>query len=146
MKLPIINTSGYPNPAYAHVTDSGMDIRTCINEPKTLQPLERFLFPTGIRIDIPEGFEIQVRPRSGLALKHGVTVLNTPATIDAGFRGEIGVILVNLSNEPFTIQPGDRIAQLVLAKIVQCEEFQNVEEFEAKERRGEAGYGSSGMQ
>ena len=78
MKLPIINTSGYPNPAYAHRWDSGMDIRTCINEPKTLQPLERFLFPTGIRIDVPGGFEIQIRSRSGLALKHGVTVLNTP--------------------------------------------------------------------
>jgi dUTP pyrophosphatase len=146
MKLPIINTSGYPNPAYAHVTDSGMDIRTCINEPKTLQPLERFLVPTGIRIDIPEGFEIQVRPRSGLALKHGVTVLNTPATIDAGFRGEIGVILVNLSNEPFTIQPGERIAQLVYAKVEKCEGFQDVEEFEGETCRGEDGYGSSGMQ
>ena len=146
MKLPIINTSGYPNPAYAHRWDSGMDIRTCIKEPKTLQPLERFLFPTGIRIDVPEGFEIQIRPRSGLALKHGVIVLNTPGTVDGQYTGEIGVILVNLSNEPYTVQPGDRIAQLVLAKIVQCEGFQDVEEFEAKERRGENGYGSSGMQ
>jgi dUTP pyrophosphatase len=123
-----------------------MDIRTCIKEPKTLQPLERFLFPTGIRIDVPEGFEIQIRSRSGLALKHGVIVLNTPGTVDGGYTNEIGVILINLSNEPFTIQPGDRIAQLVLAKIVQCEEFQNVEKFEAKERRGEAGYGSTGLQ
>lgn len=146
MLLPIINTSGYPNPEYAHIGDSGMDIRTCITQPKTLQPLERFLFPTGIKIDIPEGFEIQIRPRSGLALKHGVTVLNTPATIDAGFRGEIGVILVNLSNEPYTIQPGDKIAQLVYAKVEKCEGFQDVTDFEGETCRGDAGYGSSGLQ
>lgn len=145
MKLPIINTSGYPNPEYAYEWDSGMDIRTCIKEPKTLQPLERFLFPTGIKIDIPKGFEIQVRPRSGLALKHGITVLNTPGTIDSGFRNEIGVILVNLSNEPYTIQPGERIAQLVYAKVEKCEGFQDVIEFEGETCRGEAGYGSSGL-
>ena len=146
MKLEIINTSGYPNPSYAKKWDTGMDIRTCIKEPITLGPLERYLFPTGIRIDVPEGFEIQVRPRSGLALKSGITVLNTPGTVDAGFTGEIGVILINLSNTPVTINPGDRIAQLVFAKVIQCEGFVDVEEFEKKERRGDSGYGSTGLQ
>lgn len=146
MKLPIINTSGYPNPEYAYSWDSGMDIRTCIKEPKTLGMLDRFLFPTGIRIDVPEGYEIQIRPRSGLALKKGVIVLNTPGTVDAGYTNEIGVILVNLSKDPVTIYPGDRIAQLVLARVTQCEGFEDVTEFVEKERRGDAGYGSTGMQ
>ena len=148
MKLQIINTSGYPDPAYTHKNDSGMDIRTCITEPHTLQPLERFLFPTGIRISIPPGFEIQVRPRSGLALKHGITVLNTPGTVDSGFENEIGVILVNLSNKPYTVQPGDRIAQLVFVKVIQCDGFEGVLEFKAAEDndRGLNGYGSTGLQ
>ena len=144
MKLQIINTSGYPNPWYSKIWDSGMDIRTNISEPVTLESLERKLFSTGIRIDVPEGFEIQVRPRSGLALKEGLTVLNTPGTIDAGYTGEIGIILINLSRDPVTINPGDRIAQLVLSPVTRCEGWEDVEVFETKERRGENGYGSTG--
>jgi len=145
MKIKIINTSGYPNPSYAIKGDSGMDIRTCIKEPVTLKPLERKLFPTGIRIELPKDYELQVRPRSGLALKKGLTVLNTPGTIDELYRGEIGVILINLSSEPVTIEPGDRIAQLVLAKVSKVSEFENIEFFENETERGEGGYGNTGI-
>lgn len=146
MKLKIINKSGYPNPEYAKAWDSGMDVRTCISEPVTLGSLDRYLFPTGIRIDVPEGYEIQVRPRSGLALKKGLTVLNTPGTVDGGYRNEIGIILINLSKEPVTINPGERIAQLVFAKVTQCDGFVDVEYFEGETERGEDGYGSTGVQ
>lgn len=145
MKIKIINTSGYPNPSYAIKGDSGMDIRTCIKEPVTLKPLERKLFPTGIRIELPKDYELQVRPRSGLALKKGLTVLNTPGTIDELYRGEIGVILINLSSEPVTIEPGDRIAQIVLAKVSKVSEFENIEFFENETERGEGGYGNTGI-
>jgi len=145
MKLKIINNSGYPNPEYAKAWDSGMDIRTCIKEPVTLDSLDRFLFPTGIRIDVPQGYEIQVRPRSGLALKKGLTVLNTPGTVDGGYQGEIGVILINLSKEPVTINPGERIAQLVLKPVIQCSGFINIDSFEEVSDRGESGYGDSGI-
>jgi len=145
MKLEIINKSGYPNPEYKHLGDSGMDIRTCISSPITLKPLERSLFPTGIYIDIPDGYEIQVRSRSGMALKSGVIVLNTPGTIDSGYRNEIGVILINLSSTEVTINPGDRIAQLVLMKVERVTEFIEVQEFSGNTERNLGGYGSTGM-
>lgn len=146
MKVKIINTSGYPNPGYATEGSSGMDIRTCIKEPITLKPLERKLFPTGIRIELPKDYELQVRPRSGLALKKGITVLNTPGTIDEDYRGEIGIILINLSPDSVTIEPGDRIAQLVLSKVSKVSEFENIEFFEKETERGDGGYGHTGVQ
>ena len=119
-----------------------MDIRTSIESPVTLQPLERKLFPTGLFMELPAGYEAQIRPRSGLAMKHGITVLNTPGTIDADYRGEVGVILVNLSNEPFTIEPGERIAQMVIARHEQPEVVQVTELSETE--RGAGGFGHSG--
>lgn len=130
-------------PKYAHPGDSGMDIRANIEEPVTLGPLERYIFPTGIKVIIPEGFEIQVRPRSGLAAKRGIAVLNSPGTIDQSFKGEIGVILVNLSNEAQTIEPGERIAQLVVAR-VETAELEEVEKVPENTERGSGAYGSSG--
>jgi dUTP pyrophosphatase len=120
-----------------------MDLRADITEPVVLQPLERRLFPTGLFIALPEGYEAQVRPRSGLALKHGITVLNTPGTIDADYRGEVGVLLVNLSQEPFTIEPGERIAQMVIARHEQVT-FQLVDALDETER-GAGGYGHTGV-
>lgn len=129
-------------PEYAHEGDAGFDFRARIDEPVTLKPLERKLFKTGIKAEIPEGFEIQVRPRSGLALKHGLTVLNTPGTIDSEFRGEIGVILINLSSEEYTIQPGERIAQGVLKELVQADFRVGIIDLDTERGGGE--YGSSG--
>ena len=142
IKINVINTGKQPLPQYATPQSAGMDLRANIDESVTLQPLERHLFPTGLRISLPEGYEAQVRPRSGLALKHGITVLNSPGTIDADYRGEVGVVLVNVSNEPFTVEPGERIAQMVIARHEQAE-FVFVEELDATER-GEGGYGHSG--
>lgn len=142
IKINVINTGKQPLPQYATQQSAGMDLRADIEESVTLQPLERHLFPTGLRIALPEGYEAQVRPRSGLALKHGITVLNSPGTIDADYRGEVGVVLVNVSNEPFTVEPGERIAQMVIARHEQAE-FVVVEELDATER-GEGGYGHSG--
>lgn len=142
IKINVINTGKQPLPQYATPQSAGMDLRADIEESVTLQPLERHLFPTGLRIALPEGYEAQVRPRSGLALKHGITVLNSPGTIDADYRGEVGVVLVNVSNEPFTVEPGERIAQMVIARHEQAE-FVAVEELDATER-GEGGYGHSG--
>ena len=116
MKVKIINRSHHALPAYATEQSAGMDLRASIDEPIVLQPLERRLVPTGLYIALPVGFEAQIRPRSGLALKKGITLLNTPGTIDADYRGEIGVIMINLSKEPFEIQDGDRIAQMVIAR------------------------------
>ena len=143
VKIYIENCSKYELPKYAHPGDSGMDIRANIEESVTLKPLERYIFPTGIKVNIPEGFEIQVRSRSGLAAKRGIAVLNSPGTIDQGFKGEIGVILVNLSNEPQIIDPGERIAQLVVARVekAELEEIDNVPE---DTERGSGAYGSSG--
>lgn len=121
---------------------AGMDIRTSITESVTLQPLERKLLPTGLYMELPEGYEAQVRPRSGMALKRGLTVLNTPGTVDADYRGEIGVILINLSNEAQTIEPGERIAQIVIARHEQPE-IEAVESLSSTER-GEGGFGHSG--
>lgn len=142
IKINVINTGKQPLPQYATPQSAGMDLRADIEESVTLQPLERHLFPTGLRVALPEGYEAQVRPRSGLALKHGITVLNSPGTIDADYRGEVGVVLVNVSNEPFTVEPGERIAQMVIARHEQAE-FVVVEELDATER-GEGGYGHSG--
>ena len=142
MKVRIVNKSGYPSPAYATELSAGVDLKANIEESLTLAPLERTLVPTGLYIALPAGFEAQVRPRSGLAAKHGITVLNTPGTIDADYRGEIKVILVNLSNEPFEIVPGERIAQMVIARHehVEWEETDTLDSTE----RGAGGFGSTG--
>ena len=142
LKVKIINKSKHPLPRYATPQSAGMDLRANIEEPITMSPLERRLIPTGLYMALPAGFEAQVRPRSGFALKQGVTVLNTPGTIDADYRGEIGVILINLSSESVTVQDGDRIAQLVIARHEQAE-WETVEVLDETER-GEGGFGPSG--
>lgn len=142
MEIKIVNHSRHPLPSYATALSAGMDLRANIDEPVTLAPLERRLIPTGLRIALPVGYEAQVRPRSGLALKHGITLLNTPGTIDADYRGEIGVIIANLSSESFTIEDGDRIAQLVIARH-ETAEWTLVEALDETER-GEGGFGHSG--
>lgn len=143
MDVKIINTSNNPLPSYETFASAGMDLRAYIPETITLKPFERVLIKTGLFIELPLGIEAQVRPRSGLAAKNGVTVLNAPGTIDADYRGEIGVILINLSQEPFTIESGDRIAQLVFAKYerVLFTETENLSETE----RGSGGFGSTGI-
>lgn len=143
MQVKIINSSKNPLPKYESEQAAGLDIRTSIEEAVTLQPLERHLFPTGLRIELPGGYEAQIRPRSGLALKRGITVLNTPGTIDADYRGEIGIILINLSAEPVVIEPGERIAQMVIQKHEQPELIE-VTSLSATER-GEGGFGHSGV-
>ena len=142
LQLPVINEGPYELPAYATQSSAGLDLKAVLAEAITLGPLERKIVGTGLKIALPEGYEAQVRPRSGLAAKHGITVLNAPGTIDADYRGEIGVILVNLSNEPFTIQPGERIAQLVVAQYSQVE-WTPVESLDSTQR-GEGGFGSTG--
>lgn len=142
MEVKIVNKSAYPTPAYATEKSAGMDLKANINEPVVLGPLERAMIPTGLFIALPDGTEAQVRPRSGLAAKHGISVLNSPGTIDADYRGEIGVILVNLSNEPFVINPGERIAQMVVAKYEKVE-WNEVEVLDETER-GAGGFGSTG--
>ncbi len=142
MKVPIVNHSPYPLPAYATPLSAGLDLKAFLEAPLTLKPLERTLVPTGLYIALPAGYEAQVRPRSGLALKHGITVLNTPGTIDADYRGEIKVILVNLSSEPFEIAPGERIAQLVVARHEQVE-WEPVSTLDRTDR-GAGGFGSTG--
>lgn len=143
MTIKIINKSTNPLPKYESAQAAGMDIRTSIAEPVTLQPLERKLLPTGLYLELPVGYEAQIRPRSGLALKRGLTVLNTPGTIDADYRGEIGVILINLSAEAQTIEPGERICQMVIARHEQPEviEVETLSETE----RGAGGFGHSGV-
>ncbi len=142
MKIQIINKSKHQLPTYATPTSAGLDLRANIDEPITIAPMERTLIKTDLYMALPVGYEAQVRPRSGLAIKNGITVLNAPGTIDSDFRGEIGVILVNLSNESFTINDGERIAQLVIAKHEQAE-FIEVEELDETER-GEGAYGHTG--
>lgn len=144
MKIRIINRSANPLPAYATPGSSGMDLRAELNEAVVLKPLERTLIPTGIFLEIPLGYEAQVRPRSGLAIKQGITCLNSPGTIDADYRGEIKVILVNLSSEDQTIHPGDRIAQMVFQQVSQIK-WEEVDELE-KSQRGEGGFGHTGKQ
>ena len=142
LQVKIVNRSPYPCPAYATPQSAGLDLRACLEEPVLLQPLQRAMIPTGLYIALPAGYEAQVRPRSGLAAKHGVTVLNTPGTIDADYRGEIRVILVNLSDQPFEVVPGERIAQMVIARHEQVE-WEPVDELDATER-GAGGFGSTG--
>ena len=142
MKVRIVNHSPFPTPAYATEQSAGVDLKANIQEPVELGSLERKLIPTGLYISLPKGYEAQVRPRSGLALKHGISVLNTPGTIDADYRGEIGVILVNLSKEPFVINPGERIAQMVIAKH-ETVEWEEVESLDVT-ARGAGGFGSTG--
>lgn len=142
MKVKIINKSAFPTPEYATELSAGLDLKADIETPVILKPLERAMVPTGLFIALPEGTEAQVRPRSGLAAKFGVTILNTPGTIDADYRGEIKVILVNLSNQDFVVNPGERIAQMVVAKFEQVE-WDEVEVLD-ETVRGEGGFGSTG--
>ena len=143
MRVKIINKSGHALPNYETIASAGMDLRANLDAPIVLGPLERAIVKTGLFIELPLGYEAQVRPRSGLAAKKGVTVLNSPGTIDADYRGEIGVILVNLSNEPFTVENGERIAQLIIAKHERTE-WNEVETL-TETSRGEGGFGSTGV-
>jgi dUTP pyrophosphatase len=142
MKVRVVNRSKHSLPGYQTIFSAGMDIRANIDSPILLKPLEKALVKTGLFVEIPEGHEAQIRPRSGLAFKHGITVLNSPGTIDADYRGEVGVLLVNLSNEPFTIEDGERIAQMIVARHEKVEwlEVESLSETE----RGSGGYGSTG--
>jgi dUTP pyrophosphatase len=143
MKIEIINNSKHELPEYATSQSAGLDLRANLEESFTLKPLERKLVPTGLHIALPDGYEAQVRPRSGLAYKKGVTVLNAPGTIDADYRGDIGVILINMSSEDFVVEDGERIAQLVIAKYDQAE-WISVKEL-SETNRGEGGFGSTGV-
>ena len=143
MKVKIVNESQWPSPSYATVNSAGVDLKVNIEEPIVLEPLQRAIVPTGLKIALPEGTEAQVRPRSGLAAKHGITVLNSPGTIDADYRGELGVLLINLSTEPFVIEAGERIAQMVVARYEQVQ-FETVSVLDETER-GEGGYGHTGV-
>lgn len=142
MKVKIVNNSRFALPEYQTPLSAGLDIRANLDQSVILRPLERAMIPTGLFVELPEGYEMQIRPRSGLAAKHGITVLNSPGTIDADYRGEIKVILVNLSNEPFTIEAGERIAQMIVARYEQIE-WESVEELGTTER-GAGGFGSTG--
>lgn len=142
MKVKIVNHSPFDLPAYATALSAGMDLRADLLEAVRLGPLERALVPTGLHIELPAGFEAQIRPRSGLAAKHGISIVNAPGTIDADYRGEIKVVLVNLSNEPFTVHPGERIAQMVVARH-ETVEWEPVEALE-ESGRGSGGFGSTG--
>ncbi|HIE15687.1 MAG TPA: dUTP diphosphatase [Bacteroidales bacterium] len=144
MKIKIVNRSNHANPSYETIDSAGMDLRANLETPIVLKPLERNLIPTGLYVELPSGFEAQIRPRSGLAFKHGLTVLNAPGTIDADYRGEIKVILINLSNEPFEIKNGERIAQMIINKVekVSWEEVESL----AETKRGAGGFGHTGKQ
>lgn len=143
IEVKIINRSGYELPAYETPSAAGMDIHAAIEEAIVLKPLERRLIPTGLRIQLPQGYECQIRPRSGLALKSGISIVNTPGTVDADYRGEIGVIVINLSDTPFTINPGERIAQMVITRYshVKWEEAERLDET----RRGDGAFGHTGV-
>ncbi len=143
INVKIINDSSNPLPAYETPSSAGMDVRARLDSPVTLQPLQRALIPTGLRIQLPQGYECQVRPRSGLALKHGISLVNTPGTVDADYRGEIGIIVINLSDQPYTITDGERIAQLVIKEYVHVtwEQVDRIDETE----RGEGGFGHTGV-
>ena len=142
VRVKVVNKGKQPLPQYATEQSAGMDLRADIDEPITLHPLERKIIKTGLYIALPPGYEAQIRPRSGLALKHGITVLNTPGTIDADYRGEVGVLLINLSQEDFTINAGERIAQMIIARH-ETAEFEEVEILDETER-GAGGYGHTG--
>ena len=143
MNIPIINRSHHPLPTYATSQSAGMDLRANLEQPITLRPMERALIPTGLFIALPEGYEAQVRPRSGLALKQGITVLNAPGTIDADYRGEVGVLLINLSDKDFVVNDGERVAQMVIARHEKAD-FTVVENLDDTER-GAGGYGHTGV-
>ena len=143
MKVKVVNKSGFPVPFYATELSAGMDLKASIDEPIELYSLCRAMVPTGLYIELPAGYEAQIRPRSGLAAKHGVTVCNSPGTIDADYRGEIKVILVNLSKDKFVVNPGERIAQMVIAKYEKIE-WEEVEQLGETER-GTGGFGSTGV-
>jgi len=143
MQIKIINRSSHDLPHYETIASAGMDLRANVSEPVILKPLERTIIKTGLFIELPVGYEAQVRPRSGLAAKKGITVLNAPGTIDADYRGEIGVILVNLSNDSFTVENGERVAQLVIAKHERAE-WEEVAQL-SETSRGEGGFGSTGV-
>lgn len=144
IKVKIINDSGNQLPAYETPSAAGMDVRAYLDAPVVLNPLERRLIPTGLRIQLPRGYECQVRPRSGLALKHGISLVNTPGTVDADYRGDIGIIVINLSNEPYTINPGERIAQLVIKEYVKVE-WEQVERID-ETVRGDGAFGHTGTE
>lgn len=143
MKVQIINSSNNPLPSYETSGSAGMDLRANINQPVTLMPMERALIPTGLKAAIPEGYEMQIRPRSGMALKYGITCANTPGTIDSDYRGDIGVILINLGNKPYTVFEGDRIAQMVINKYEQIQ-WEVVDQL-PDTIRGEGGFGHTGV-
>ena len=143
LKIKVINKGHQPLPRYATLQSAGMDLRANLDEPIVLHPLERCLVPTGLYIALPEGYEAQVRPRSGLALKRGITVLNAPGTVDADYRGEVGVLLINLSQEDFVVNDGERVAQMVIARHEQAD-FEVVTELDETER-GAGGYGHTGV-
>jgi len=143
IEIKTVNSGKQPLPVYATEQSAGMDLRADIEEPIVLKPFSRALIPTGLHIQLPAGYEAQIRPRSGLALKHGITVLNTPGTVDADYRGDIGVILINMSAETFTVNPGERIAQMVISEYVQGT-LVPVESLESSER-GEDGFGHTGV-
>lgn len=143
IKVKIINRSGYDLPAYETPSAAGMDIHAAIDAPVTLAPLQRTLVPTGLRIQLPQGYECQIRPRSGLALRSGISLVNTPGTVDADYRGEIGVIVINLSDTPFTINPGERIAQMIIAPYSHVE-WEPVERIDTT-IRGEGAFGHTGV-
>ncbi len=138
----IVNRSPYGLPAYSTPLSAGMDLRACIDEPVVLRPLQRMLVPTGLYIELPEGYEAQIRPRSGLAIKHGISLVNSPGTVDADYRGEIKVIVVNLSDEDFTLNPGERMAQMVVARHERVE-WEEVDVLQDSVR-GDGGFGSTG--
>lgn len=144
VKVKIVNRSGNELPSYATQMSAGMDLRACVDSPIILNPMERTVVPTGLRIALPEGYECQLRPRSGLALKHGITLVNTPGTIDADYRGEVGVILINLSQEPFVINNGERICQMVVTRYEKCE-WEEASTLDTTER-GDGGFGHTGRQ
>ncbi len=143
MRIKIVNKSAHALPSYETIAAAGMDLRAHLSAPVTLAPMQRKVIPTGLHIALPSGTEAQVRPRSGLAAKHGITVLNAPGTIDADYRGDVGVILINLSADPFTIENGDRIAQMVLAKYERAQ-WELTDTLEDSER-GAGGFGSTGI-
>ncbi|MDE7376157.1 MAG: dUTP diphosphatase [Muribaculaceae bacterium] len=143
VNVKIINNSGQELPAYETFSSAGMDVRAAVKEPVVIHPMERMLVPTGLRVQLPHGYEMQMRPRSGLSLKHGITLVNTPGTVDADYRGEIGIILINLSNEDFTINPGERICQMVVTRYthVHWEPVDRIDETE----RGDGAFGHTGV-
>jgi dUTP pyrophosphatase len=143
LKVKIINRSGHGLPAYETTESAGMDVRACLKAPVTLQPLDRALVPTGLRVQLPAGYEMQMRPRSGLALRHGITLANSPGTVDADYRGEISVIVINLGREPFTIHDGERICQMVVAPYSHVA-WEPVGELDTT-RRGDGGFGHTGL-